>query len=69
MADSKTRKMIKVVNYVKMGDEDKLDVLFWLKKTPAERLAEVTRLRRDYYIWLNGFFPEKIARVVKKEHL
>jgi hypothetical protein len=30
----------------------------------GERLEEVTRLRKNYYTWLNGFFPEKIAKVV-----
>lgn len=53
-----------VVNHVKMDDEDGLDVDFWLSKTPGERLAEVVRLRRNYFTWLNGCFPEKIEKVV-----
>ncbi|MDB5016285.1 MAG: hypothetical protein JWQ84_1117 [Mucilaginibacter sp.] len=57
------RKMAKVVNYVKPEDEDYLDVLFWRSKTSAERLQEVTRLRRNYYR-LNGSFPEKITKVI-----
>jgi hypothetical protein len=57
------RKMIKVVNHVKMEDEDYLDVLFWRSKSVAERLGEVTRLRKNYYTWLNGSFPEKIIKV------
>ncbi len=56
--------MIKVVNHVKMEDEDYLDVLFWRSKSVAERLGEVTRLRKNYYTWLNGSFPEKITKVV-----
>ena len=56
--------MIKVVNHVKMDDEDYLDVLFWRSKSVAERLGEVTRLRKNYYTWLNGSFPEKITKVV-----
>jgi hypothetical protein len=58
------RKMAKVVNHVKPEDEDYLDVLFWRSKTSAERLQEVTRLRRNYYTWLNGSFPEKITKVI-----
>ena len=58
------RKMIMVVNHVKMEDEDALDVDFWLTKTPSERLSEVMRLRKNYYTWLNGSFPQKIERVV-----
>ena len=58
------RKIAKVINHVKMEDEDYLDVLFWRSKTAAERLQEVTRLRRIYYTWLNGSFPEKISKVI-----
>ena len=58
------RKIAKVVNHVKMEDEDALDVLFWQSKSVLERLEEVTRLRKNYYTWLNGSFPEKITKVV-----
>ena len=58
------RKIAMVVNHVKMEDEDKLDVAFWLKQTPSARLAEVFRLRKNYFTWANGFFPEKIDKVV-----
>jgi hypothetical protein len=56
--------MIKVVNQVRMEDEDYLDVLFWRSKSVSERLGEVARLRKNYYTWLNGSFPEKIVKVV-----
>lgn len=56
--------MVKVVNQVKMEDEDGLDVLFWQSKTVSERIQEVTRLRRQYYTWLNGSFPEKMEKVI-----
>jgi hypothetical protein len=59
-----SRKMVMVVNHVKMEDEDALDVGFWLNKTPSERLAEVVRLRKNYFTWLNGSFPQKIEKVV-----
>ncbi len=58
--------MAMVVNHVKMEDEDTLDVEFWLSKTPAERLAEVVRLRRNYHTRRNGSFPEKIEKVVSQ---
>lgn len=58
------RTIAKVVTHVKMDDEDNLDVLFWRSKTVAERLQEVTRLRRNYYTWLNGSFPEKMIKVI-----
>jgi hypothetical protein len=58
------RQMTKVANQVKMEDEDYLDVLFWRSKSMAERLEEVTRLRKNYYTWLNGSFPEKMVKVI-----
>ncbi|WP_211480932.1 hypothetical protein [Arcticibacter eurypsychrophilus] len=63
------RKMAMVVNQVKMEDEDSLDVLFWLSKSAAERLSEVSRLRRNYFTWADGKFPEKIEKVVHQRKL
>jgi len=63
------RKMVMVVNHVKVEDEDHLDVQFWQSKSTLERLAEVTRLRINYYTWLNGFYPEKIEKVVSRRAL
>jgi hypothetical protein len=65
----KERKMAMVVNQVKMEDEDSLDVAFWLKKSPSERLAEVARLRRNYFTWADGSFPDKIEKVVHRRKL
>ncbi len=56
--------MALVVNHVKMEDEDALDVLFWLQKTPSERLSEVTRLRKNHFTNADNRFPEKIEKVV-----
>lgn len=63
------RKMAMVVNHVKMEDEDSLDVLFWLSKTVSERLAEVSRLRKNYFTWVDGTFPDKIEKVVHQREL
>ena len=63
------RKMAMVVNQVKMEDEDQLDVLFWLSKSASERLSEVSRLRRNYFTWADGLFPEKIEKVVHQRKL
>lgn len=63
------RKMAMVVNHVKMEDEDTGDILFWLGKSVSERLAEVSRLRRNYFLWSDGIFPEKIEKVVHQRKL
>jgi len=67
--EPKVRKMAMVVNKVKMEEEDELDVLFWLSKTPSERIAAVTALRKAYFTWTNGEFPDKIVKVVNKRPL
>jgi len=61
------RKIAMVVNHVKMEDEDILDVEFWLTKTPSERLAEVFRLRRNYFARPNHPFPLRIEKVVHQK--
>ncbi|AYL96561.1 hypothetical protein [Mucilaginibacter celer] len=66
---STKRKMIMVVNHVLQQDEDRLDTEFWLKKTPSERLAEVSRLRRLYFSTAEKPFPEKIEKVVFRRKL
>jgi len=58
--------MVMVVNKVKMEDEDELDVLFWLNQPISERLKTVVSLRKHYFTWLNGSFPENIAKVVNR---
>jgi hypothetical protein len=63
------RKMAMVVNQVKVEDEDNLDVLFWLNKSPSERLSEVSRLRRIYFTWVDGHFPETMDKVVHRRKL
>ena len=63
------RKMAMVVNQIKMEDEDSLDVLFWLSRAVSERLSEVSRLRRNYFTWADGLFPDKIEKVVHHRKL
>lgn len=53
-----------VANHIRMEEEDEHDVAFWLGRPISERIAEVTRLRRSYYSWLDGVYPERIAKVV-----
>ena len=63
------RKIALVFQHVKAEDEDHLDVSFWLNKTVSERLSEVSRLRKKYFTWVNGFFPEKIEKVFHQREL
>jgi len=60
----KVRKIAMVANQVKMENEDRLDVAYWLSRSPTERISAVTSLRRRYFTWLNGSFPTKMEKVV-----
>ncbi|RFZ90179.1 hypothetical protein D0C36_23345 [Mucilaginibacter conchicola] len=61
--------MEKVVNFVKQEDEEMAYIQYWLNQPVAERLKEVTRLRFNYYKWLNKSFPSKIEKVVNQHPL
>jgi hypothetical protein len=63
------RKIAMIVNQVKMEDEDSNDVAYWLSRPPAERLAEVVRLRKNYYSLADGSFPEKMKKVVHRRKM
>jgi hypothetical protein len=63
------RKIAMVVHQIRMEDEDSHDVLFWLSKTASERLSEVSRLRKNYFTWADGTFPERIEKVVSRRKL
>lgn len=67
--EPKVRKMAMVANRVKMEDEDELDVVFWLNQPVSARIKAVTSLRRSYFTWLNGSFPDKIIKVVNRRKL
>jgi hypothetical protein len=58
----KVRKIAMVANQVKMENEDRLDVAYWLSRYPTERISAVTSLRRRYFTWLNGSFPTKMGK-------
>lgn len=63
------RKMSLIIHQINPEDEDRLGVEYWMSKTPSDRLAEVYRLRRNYFIWLNGSYPEKMERVITQKKL
>ncbi|TSJ42690.1 hypothetical protein FO440_00415 [Mucilaginibacter corticis] len=63
------RKIQMVVTQVKMDDEDNLDVNFWMSRTAAERLAEVFRLRQNYFTWADGSFPDKMEKIVHRRQI
>lgn len=65
----KVRKIAMVANQKKMEDEDRLDVGYWLSRTPQERISAVTNLRRTYFTWLNGSFLEKMDKVVSQRKM
>lgn len=65
----KGKRKINMFNHVKIEDNDDANVLFWSDKTPAERLCQVARLRRNYFIKADVTFPTKMEKVVRRVKL
>lgn len=65
----KERKMQMVVHKIKMDEEDQMDVQFWLKQPVSVRIAEVTKLRYEYYTWLLGEFPKQMEMTVTRKKI
>ncbi|MBE8713029.1 hypothetical protein C4F49_04995 [Sphingobacterium sp. KB22] len=53
-----------VANQILKNEEDLMDIQFWLARSNSERIAEVTRLRRLYYSWLLGNYPERMEKTI-----
>ncbi|MBK1442570.1 hypothetical protein JHJ32_21400 [Parapedobacter sp. ISTM3] len=64
----KKRKMAMVASQVKIDEEDLRDIQFWLDRPASERIAEVTRLRRAYYSWLLGTYPQHMEKTVTQRN-
>ena len=62
----KKRKMAMVANQVKVDEEDLIDIRYWLTRPIHERIAEVTRLRKAYYTWLHGSYPERMEKTISQ---
>lgn len=65
----KKRKIAIVVGQVKIDEEDLQDIRFWLDRPASERIAEVTCLRRAYYSWLLGEYPEHMEKIITQREL
>jgi len=65
----KVRKIAMVAHRINMEDEDRLDVEYWLSRSPMERISAVTSLRRTYFTWLNGSFPSTMERVITQRKM
>jgi hypothetical protein len=57
----------KVVKKARLDDRStaREDLAYWLSKTPAERVAAVDQLRRQYYG--DSVRLQRVARVVKRQ--
>ncbi len=60
--------MAMVASQVKIDEEDLRDIQFWLGRQASERIAEVTRLRRAYYSWLLGTYPQHMEKIVSQRN-
>lgn len=57
----------KVVRRRKLHEPDP-DRAYWRSRTPAERLAHLEELRREYYGWTDGAEPrlQRVHRILRR---
>jgi len=58
-----------VAHQVNVSEEDALDVSFWMSQNPASRLAEVFRLRKNHFTWINGSFPKRMEKIISQRQI
>ena len=56
---------VRVVSRAKADDDD---ILFWLNKTPAERLSAIEEIRKSYNDWKYGTEQrfQRVYRIIKR---
>ncbi len=56
------------IKIVKRGNEEEEDSLFWLSKTPLERLIALEEIRKSYNDWKYGTEQrfQRVYRIVKR---
>ncbi len=61
--------MEKTLRIIDLSEADTLDIAYWRKKTPAERLDVLQALREEYYTFKNesrkGF--QRVYRVLEQK--
>ena len=57
------------VRVIKRGSADDYDSLFWLDKTPIERLKALEEIRKSYNDWKYGTGQRfiRVYKIVKRE--
>ena len=58
------------VRVIKRGSKEDDDTLFWLTKTPLERLTALEEIRKSYNDWKygTGLKFQKVYRIIKRKN-
>jgi len=61
------RSRIRIIK--KNSEEENDDVLFWLSKTPLERISALEEIRAEYNTWKYGTIRglQRVYKIVKRE--
>ncbi|MEK7249803.1 MAG: hypothetical protein AAB209_05200, partial [Bacteroidota bacterium] len=64
----KKRRIPLVTRTIKLGEEDKTDLEYWLSRSVEERLAAQEEIRQEYNAWRYGARQrfQRVHRVVKR---
>ncbi|MFA9213847.1 MAG: toxin secretion, membrane fusion protein [Candidatus Methylacidiphilales bacterium] len=57
------------IKIIKRGSEEDDDTLFWLSKTPLERLIALEEIRKSYNDWKYGTEQrfQRVYRIIKRQ--
>jgi hypothetical protein len=66
---SKERKIIAVVKKSSIEEAAEDYLFFWMNKSVKERFEELLRLKKNYWSWKLGHYPDHIEKVVLKRSL
>ncbi len=62
------RRIAPVARIVKLEDQDRLDLEYWLSRSPEERFNAVHEIRKEYSLQRYGSYGrlQRVYRIVKR---
>ncbi len=65
---TKKRRIAPVYKKIKLGEEDKTDLEYWLSRSIEDRLAAQEEIRQEYNSWRYGTRQrfQRVHRIVKR---
>jgi hypothetical protein len=69
MSKNKNNQIKKVVSRVTFRQAEERDIEYWQNVSAEDKLSEVERLRKSYWSWKLGSYPQSMTKVVSKHSI